>query len=135
MCNNHSSTVQHDPLTDEITVYHGLTMHHEPLIAALSLDDQGDPALAHWLRTECKPPYEAVTLDQMAIPAWAERLRETIDNRVREVAQQAGPIIEAWQSARDTLDADYEAKRDTLDADYSAQLHDVRGGEFVEVEA
>lgn len=144
MCKNHSSIIQHDPLTDQITIWHGLTTHHEKLIRVMGLSDAGDPLLRQWARAECVPPYTTVRIDEQTIPAWCERLRDEIDAQVIAAAQQAGPLVEEWDAAHndlveewdaavDELAAQWDAARDELDAKYRDQLQTVPGATYAEV--
>ena len=100
---------------------------HEEIIKRAGLRD-GDVFLRDFVRGECKPPFDAVTVDENGtLPAWFEERRAEFEERAMMLARVVAGHFERYEAKRDTLDADYKAKRAPLDAELIASLKGIEG--------
>ena len=131
MCNRFSCIVltvgNHDilwtPPTDE-------KHSHEEIIRAAQMRDDG---MGRFIRLECLPPFDTVTLDETdpAQQQWWHDHQHDIVPRVIALAAWNDGLYADYRAKRETLYADYweretlyadyRAKCDALDADYKAK--------------
>jgi len=83
--------------------------HHSEIIMRANLRDT-DLHLRHFVRLECVPPFDSVTVDEQGtLPGWFENERASIEARVIELAKRVASAWEQYEAVERPAREQYQA--------------------------